>query len=335
VLTDVGAGRVDRASAVAIQPNGKIVVAGFSKAKGNADFALARYTPTGALDPSFGTDGTVLTGFGASTVDQATAMVIQPNGKILVAGSSRENGNWDVALARYTRRGTLDRSFGTGGKVRLDFGGARHDQATAMAIQPNGKIVIAGTRGFGLNAGFELARFTKHGALDTLFGTGGKVVTRFGSVIAGAYAVEIQQDGKLVVAGWGFRYAHTKEYDAIARYTTRGTLDPSFGTRGRVLTKIGVSRYLFGYAAALQRNGEIIVAGATDIRYGEVFALVRYTSRGILDRRFGVRGRVLTGFNGTGNRQINALAIQPNGRIVAVGSSQSYNNDFALARYLP
>jgi uncharacterized delta-60 repeat protein len=336
VLTDFGDGCIDRAAAVAIQSDGKIVVAGFSHAKGSDDFALARYTRSGALDPSFGMGGTVLTGFDSSSVDRATAMAIQPNGKIVVAGSSRGNGNWDVALARYTKSGALDRSFGTSGKVRTDFGGGRHDRATAMTIQPNGKIVVAGKRGIGLDAGFELARFTKHGELDTLFGTGGKVVTRFGSVDAGAYAVKIQQDGKLIVAGWGFRYARPKEFFEIARYTRRGTLDPSFGTGGKVLTAFGVSRYLYGYAAALQKNGEIIVAGATTTRHRvDVFALARYTTRGILDRHFGLGGRVLTAFNFTGSRQINALTIQPNRRIVAVGSSQDYNNDFALVRYLP
>lgn len=344
VLTDFGATEV--ATAVAIQPDGEIVVAGYSNASGNNDFALARYTTSGTLDPTFGTGGKVLTDFGSSSEDTADALAIQPNGEIVVAGSSDAGGSPDFALARYTTSGTLDPSFGTVGKVLTNFGSASNDGVASVAIQPNGKIVVAGGHYAPKSHTFALARYTTSGTLDTSFGRGGKVLPSFGYLngmnSSEATGVAIQRNGKIVAVG--NTYGGT--VFALARFTRRGHLDPRFGTRGRVVTSVGLFGQAGGTALAIQTDGKIVAAGSATIS-GAAFdcngdrssmALVRYTTRGRLDKSFGKGGKVTKHFGSRNSAYTCALeyaaavAIQPDGKIVAAGGLY---NHFMLARYLP
>jgi uncharacterized delta-60 repeat protein len=156
--------------ALAIQPDGKIVGAGVSGVSpGNVDFALVRYLPNGTLDTTFSGDGTVTTDFGNGRLDGAWAIVLQPDGKIVVVGASRVEGDSaseDVALARYLPNGSLDATFSGDGKVLTDLGSGEGDVATAVALQPDGKIVVAG---FTHRGDFALARYLSNGTLDTTF----------------------------------------------------------------------------------------------------------------------------------------------------------------------
>jgi uncharacterized delta-60 repeat protein len=206
-----------------IQKDGKIVAAGYSDAEADDpsyDFALARYRTTGALDPSFGAGGTVLTDLGSESFDQAFAVAIQENGKIVAAGlSDADDDASDFALARYTKTGALDRSFGRRGRVLTDFGSGSFDYAQAVAIQKDGKIVAAGARDAAGSSvdDFALARYRRTGALDRSFGTAGTVLTDLGSdSFDQALAVAIQQDGKIVAAG-GSDAGGSRDF-ALARY---------------------------------------------------------------------------------------------------------------------
>jgi len=170
VLTDLnGNGSFDRAHAVALQPDGKIVVAGSSSDGG---FALARYHPDGSLDSSFGTEGVVLTDVGG----EARALVLQADGKIVVAGSGAGSSNADFALARYNANGSLDDTFGVAGLVLTDLSGNGTDQAaSALVLQPDGKIVVVGTSSFPDGpSDFALARY--EGDANTNTPTGSDIV---------------------------------------------------------------------------------------------------------------------------------------------------------------
>jgi uncharacterized delta-60 repeat protein len=149
--------RQDRAFSVAVQPDGKIIAAGQATIR-SFDFALARYNRDGTLDASFGTGGTVTTSFGNGSFDFARSVALQPNGKIVAAGQVLFIGGFDFALARYSRDGTLDASFGTGGTVTTDFAGS-DDGALSVGVQPNGKIVAAGQAIIGGRILFGLARY--------------------------------------------------------------------------------------------------------------------------------------------------------------------------------
>jgi uncharacterized delta-60 repeat protein len=277
----------------------------------------------GTLDPMFGTGGRVLTDFGGQ--DMAYGMAVQADGKVVAAGFANVGGHYDFALARYNRDGTLDATFGTGGKVLTDFSGAgSFDEARAVAIQPDGKVVAAGGSTAGGNDVFALARYNFDGTLDATFGAGGKVLT---GVAGDAYAVAVQPGGKIVAAG-----SSSTDF-ALVQYNHDGTVDATFGAGGKVLTDFGGNDY--AYALAVRPVGKIVAAGFSDARGSYDFGLARYNRDGTLDATFGGGGRVLTDVSGAGSYDVAlAVAVQPDGKIVTAGASGAVRNaDFVLARY--
>jgi uncharacterized delta-60 repeat protein len=319
VVTDI-AGQLDEALAVAVQANGKVVAAGRadeSDVSALGDFALVRYRANGTLDPGFGTGGKVKLDFtGAGGDDVVNALAVQANGRLVAAGHALN----DWALARFRQDGTLDPSFGTGGKVTTALGG----QIRALVVQADGKLVAAGVAG----SDFALARYNPNGTLDAGFGTDGIVRTDFpGVLFAEAHALAPQADGRLVAAG-----SAGSEAFALARYNPDGTLDARFGTGGVVTTAFGG---FFNEANALvvQENGKIAAAG---LNFGATadFAVARYRANGTLDPGFGAGGMVTTGFAGGGTAA--GLVVQADGRLVAAGTADpgtGTGRDFALVRY--
>jgi uncharacterized delta-60 repeat protein len=330
VVTDFF-GDEDAARAVAIQGDGKIVVAGFARNGfdlSSIDFALARYNPDGSLDPAFGSAGKVTTDFSV-TEDVALDVAIQSDGKIVAAGYVRPGATNDFALARYNANGSLDTTFGSGGKVITDLSGG-FDEANAVAIQSDGKIIAAGNS-FG---DFALARYDTAGNLDGTFGMGGKVTTPV--AISGASdsitALAIQSNGKIIAGG--FSLSGPGNYDfALARYNADGSLDSGFGAGGTVVTDFFGSNDQAN-AISLQFNGKIVAVGSALTSTSALFGLVRYNADGSLDPSFGAGGKVTTGFPGGNGAIANAVAIQADGRIVAAGFRQTPSiEEFAVARY--
>jgi uncharacterized delta-60 repeat protein len=330
VLTDFQVGE-STAGGVAIQADGKIVVAGTINGR---DFAVARYNTSGSLDASFGTGGEVTTSFGLTALAAASALVIQPDGKIVAAGNFSSS---EFAVVRYNTNGSLDTSFGNGGKLTTAFG-ATTSFASGMTLQPDGKIVVAGTASVGTNTDdFVVARYDTNGGLDTSFGSGGKVTTSFGSsmfAVAAGVAIE-PHTGAIVVAG------RANGDFALARYNvSNGSLDTTFGSGGEVTTSFG-SNFNIGGALLIQTNGDIVETGSTinnaNGNFNEAFALARYKAvDGSLDTSFGNGGTVTTSFGSNPSRDSSA-ALQSDGRIVALGtveiSGPSSGGNLALARY--
>jgi uncharacterized delta-60 repeat protein len=337
VTTDF-AGGPDEAFAVAVQPDGKLVAAGGTAGPGLGNFALARYNPDGTLDASFGTGGLVTTSFGEAG-NVAFAVAVQADGKLVAAGvvDTTSGTESDFALARYNADGTLDPSFGTGGLVTTDFA-ATNDQAAALAVQADGKLVAAGFTDVFAGSDFALARYNPDGALDPSFGTGGKVTTDVGGSIDEAHALVVQGNGRLVVAGVADNSSVGSGFDfALTRYRSNGTLDPSFGMGGKVTTNIAGDDTARGLVMAA--DGRLVAAGFTRSAFTADFALAGYRSNGKLDRSFGTGGRVTTDFTGSaGFDRANALVAQADGKLVAAGFAidpSTILSDFALARYSP
>src|SRR5947208_2891942 len=276
---------VDIAGALAVARGGKLVVAGLSRRGSPVRMALARYAASGKLDPSFGAGGRALTDFGCQNDDWAWAVAVQADGKVVAAGAMHpKNGLTRFALARYTARGRLDPSFGRNGKVLTRFGSGA--QAQAVALQGDGKIVAAGIGG----RNFALARYTPRGRLDPSFGTGGELLA---SGVPWA-DLALQRDGKFVTAGTGSRPQSSREDPrefALARCTTDGILDSSFGRGGKLLTDF--HKGAGAVALAVQGDEKIVAAGTVG---GVDFALTRYSSSGRLDGSFGTGGKVVTDF---------------------------------------
>jgi len=296
----------------------------------------------GDLDPTFGTDGKVLTDFDHST-DIANAVAIQADGKLVVVGTTyRDNdfSNEDFAVARYNPDGTLDKTFGIGGKVQTDFPDLAA-VASSVVIQPDGKIVVAGGAFplFTFLGDFKVVRYNSNGSLDSSFGDGGIVTTTFPE---GSYAfdVALQADGKIIAAGTvfvDFNPGESSNTDfALARYNPDGTPDAIFGNGGQVSTDfLGLEDDAF--SVLIQPDGKIVAVGsANDPATFYDFAAARYPSNGTIDTTFGVAGKVSNDFGVAGFDRAQSAALQADGRIVAAGFAISQNGgvqNFAVARY--
>ena len=337
IITDVGDGTLEAAHAVAVQPDGKIVAVGSSTpaAGPSPDFALVRYEPTGRIDRQFGDNGRVLTDFsGTGSADEALAVAIDSLGRIVVAGYSKSNVGVDFAVARYTADGTPDNTFNATGNVLTNFGA--DDRGTAVAIDWNDKIVVAGFSNAGGTTDFAVVRYNVDGTLDTTFNGTGRVLTDVG-IASGDFgtAAVIQADGKIVVGGWSDASGIPFDF-SVVRYNPDGTLDLTFNTTGKVLTDFsGFGSYDTLQALAIQSDGKIVAAGRSNASGHSNFAVARYTATGVLDGTFNATGKVLTVFD-AGSAMANAVVIQSDGKIVAVGLFDDGNPggvDFALARY--
>jgi uncharacterized delta-60 repeat protein len=337
-------GTYDWAYATAIQPDGRILAAGVSDARGTYDFALARYTSTRDLDPTFGRGGVVLTDFGHS-YDWAYALALQPDGRILVAGVSDVSGSKDFALARFTVNGDLDRSFGRGGLVVERMRSLTTDIVHGIVVQPDGGIVVAGVTFEDVvtlrpHGDFMVARYLPDGRRDLSFGIGGVTTTDFSDESYDEpYAVVLQPDGRIVLAGYtntggGPGVLFGADQLALARYMPNGLLDPSFGQGGTVVFDGGSldERIL---ALALAPDGSLLAGGYVNGEKRGDLLLARLRPDGGLAIGFGTTGK---GFSvndlGTNSERISSLVLQGDGRIVAGGQTAVANNaDFAVFRY--
>jgi uncharacterized delta-60 repeat protein len=279
----IGGRAVDRSpeayyDTIALQRDGKIVVGGSD--------SLARYSTSGRLDPSFGIGGKLVerpapgTGTGARRLLWYHALALQQDGKIIAAGvittfTRSGKPQEQIVLARYTSRGGLDSSFGSGGKIVSNFGG--DSGALAVAVQNDGNIVVTGWTGVYPNRHFALLRYTPDGKLDPTFGQRGATLTDFGGKVDTAHALALQEDGLIVAAGYSENRSASADF-ALARYTSGGKLDPSFGTGGKVLTDFGADRFGSASSVAIQQDGKIVAAGPSGAggTNGDSFALVRY-----------------------------------------------------------
>ncbi|MDD5273623.1 MAG: hypothetical protein PHU14_13000 [Methylovulum sp.] len=316
----------------AVQADGKIVEVGYNFDGSHYIFALARYNTNGSLDSSFGTGGEVTTNF-ANNFDIADSVAVQKDGKLLAAGYSFDDstGDTNFALARYNTDGSLDSSFGNGGKVTTDFNSAE-DVGESLLVQSNGKMVMVGYA-FNTNSGnydFALARYNTNGSLDSTFGSGGKTLTDVGGFLDFAISAALQKDGKILVAGYSCTDQNgTGIQFEVLRYNSNGSLDGSFGSGGIVTSNFG-GIYEYGESIAVQANGKIVVAG--DSYNGSTYSLVlaRYNTDGSLDSHFGSGGEVI-------NTQIaggGSVKIAADGKILVSGNySNGSNTDFAVLRY--
>jgi uncharacterized delta-60 repeat protein len=315
------------ASAVALQPDGKMVVAGYIVTP-DGDFVLVRYNPGGTLDSTFGTVGLVTTDF-ARSADRATALALLPDGKILAAGAA----DWRFALARYHGNGSLDRSFGEGGKVITPMG--RNALARGLALQPDGKVVVVGqvvspNRGWNL----ALARYDPDGRLDPTFGTKGIAEIE----VAGGeewLAVALRPGGKLLAVGNagddGPGYLARTDLVAV-RVHADGRLDRGFGSAGQVRIDF-LGNYDVGTGLAVLPDGKVLVAGVARGRDGFHFALARLDEEDRLDPGFGQGGKVTAPFSPNLYAGLVRVALRPDGRVVLAGITGDPAHPFALASF--
>jgi uncharacterized delta-60 repeat protein/uncharacterized repeat protein (TIGR01451 family) len=331
LVLDTVAGDLDEARGVALQEDGKVVVAGESRAGAAGDFAVARYNADGTLDDSFGRGGRVVTDVSDGS-DGGYAVIVDPDGKIVVAGVQRRHGNMDFAVLRYNPDGSLDRTFGAldpqtegsrTGIATINF--AADDQAFAIVRQKDGKYIVGGSTDSG---GIEvdpfhdaaLARLNQNGILDPTFGLRGKLTTDNGGNSDEIHALALQPDGNLVAAGVSELEGLPQLW--LARYlaTADGNLDPGFGQAGQVTE---AASFTTGQGVAVQPDGNIVVVGQgqpnADNQDVPGAFVTRYTPTGEHDNSFATEGTQAIPY-GPQERGA-AVALQPDGGIVTVGDS--------------
>lgn len=341
VVTAVIGSTANGARGTAIQSDGKIVTVGGSGDGQGKDFALTRYNADGTLDTTFGQQGIATTRFfsapGRLASGPAEAVTIDPQGRLVVVGVAGTK----IAVVRYLADGSPDTTFGSGGQEVLALGSYGNDSAQAVAIDGNGKIVVAGWASVSQQndrpMGFAVLRLNGDGTFDTTFGGGnGWVVTDFAGGADQAFGVVVQSDGMIVLAGTSQQFGNTGNDFALARYNSDGTLDSSFGVSGLVTTDFGDSDDQ-GYGMTSDASGRLIVAGASYRgATGYDFAVARYNTDGSLDTTFGGSGKVVTDFN-QANDFAGPVTVGSDGKIIAAGEAYdgSAGFDFALARYNP
>ncbi len=328
VTTDFD-GNSDFGLAIALQPDGKIIVAGVTWSLWeNMDFALVRYNADGSLDSTFDTDGKVVTDIGEQS-QNGQAVVVQPDGKIIISGTTTNDlTGRDFALVRYNPDGSLDSTFDGDGMVVTDFAGSNDDN-NAMFLQADGKIIAAGYSTYPPDdSDFALVRYNPDGSLDSTFDGDGRLVTDFYADNDFATGLALQPDGKIIVSG----YTQTTSYDfAVARYNSDGSLDTSFSGDGKLATDFA-GGFDHGYGVVLQPNGKIIVVGETYADTSDI-ALVRYNPDGSLDPTFGTGGILTTDIMNSFDHAY-AVVLQPDGKIIVTGYIyKEIDEDFVLVRY--
>jgi len=330
VIIDVN--NSDEAYSLAVQPDGKILVAGYTSA-GSADFLLLRLNVDGTPDNSFGSGGAVQTDFFQNT-DYAEEVLQQPDGKIVLAGRARNNtsSGYDFAAARYLPNGTPDSSFGLNGKVSTPVT-MSIDWGYSSALQPDGKLLISGYS----SADAILVRYNTDGSLDTSFNGSGIV---YSGISSGGtdegWFVLVQPDGKILTGGRTWDSISNYSAFGIARHHSDGSLDTAFGAGGKVVTNIGSGDDI-AYDAALQPDGKVILAGyaAAWNNSSANAALVRYNTDGSLDNTFGNGGMITFPIGANPYAAMHTITLQPDGKIVVGGKSgPTANMDACLVRLL-
>jgi uncharacterized delta-60 repeat protein len=330
-------------NAVITQPDGKIIIAGFAEDFSTTFFAVARYLPNGRLDTSFGGTGRVVTPVGQGTTATARSIAVQPDGKIIVAGSAYVNDSRliDFAVVRYNVDGSLDTTFDGDGKATFDVTNSvsSSDTAYSVDVQPDGKIVLGGTTGgSGTFSDAALVRCNPDGSLDTSFNKTGKVILRLPDY-EGIRAIKIQPDGKIAAVGNTGKFTSTSggsfinDDFLVMRFNSGGSLDTTFDTDG-IAVVIWSSFADTAVDIALQPDGKIIAAGnysRSQNRYNP--ALARLNADGSLDSTFGTGGKATTLVETDSSTQ--AVVLQSDGKIVVGGLAydQLFRRDLMLVRF--
>ncbi len=362
VLTDFPAGEgrrsTDYISDIILQADGKILAVGATSfsdelpisrspfGEGDLNFALARYHPDGSLDQSFGNNGRVAYDFSRiGALDTIQSVVLSDQGRILVAGRTltpRGGSESDFALARFLANGALDTSFGTNGRVQVDLAGASDDQGQEILILGGDRILIAGTSGGSPNdSDFALARFLADGTRDNNFGTAGIVITDIPAASAqansptldNAFAAVALPDGRILVTGGTATLNPPSGGIALARYFENGTLDPSFGSGGirLVETPLVAGSSPGALDLALAADGKLALVGSVAVLSQPIqtpMLAARLFEDGSPDPAFGSEGAVLLDipiFTG-GLDHLNAIALQPDGKIIGAGFAQTQSD---------
>jgi uncharacterized delta-60 repeat protein len=316
------------AYSVAIQKDDKIVITGYSisPSTNNEEVTLIRFAKNGIIDNSFGNRGLVVTAI-SDEQDIASSVAIQQDGKIVIVGTTDHKPTTDIVLIRYNENGSLDYSFGIGGIVITDINSG-FDIGKSLVIQSDGKIVVSGFTHVGNKFFMTLLRYDSNGVLDPTFGISGIIVTDINGR-RGKMDMVIQDDGKLLLVGPS--EIQSSHHFTVLRFNENGILDESFGNNG--ITKTIIGDYSEAESVALDLNGNIIVAGTTELG-NEQFVVAMYDQGGMLVPGFGLDGIVKISFIKNSVDRAHSVVVDNDGNIIVAGETKNSYTTFGLVRLL-
>ena len=328
-------GSADYGRAVVVQPDGRAVVGGAGSFALQNDFCLARYMPDGSLDNSFNGIGRVATDL-FDYDDAVYAIALQPDGKIVAAGSSNVGLFQGIGIARYNANGTLDTDFAGGvGYLRIEVENlASTDAAYAVAVQDDGHILIAGSSNNGMGTTRLLVmRFNTDGTLDTGFDGDGMLVTNVGSGNDVAYAIHTYSDGTFLVGGTAAIFSSFQFM--VAKITSTGAFDTNFGSNGSTVVPVGGNNFDQAYNMTVLNDGRIVLVGASLGASNLLPAMAAFNTDGTPWTTFGANGSVIFSMAAPGDYQLFDALVQPDNRIVAVGqhTEGGYHKFFVMRTY--
>lgn len=329
----------DGLNAISIQQDGKVLVCTLKEFSLNGNVIVSRFNVDGTLDTNFGVNGIVETQLIVETMGY-NLIKLQPDGKILVVGSKSNTSNLnhsDFAAMRYNPDGTVDTDFGTNGIVITDFN-SKDDVANAVALQSDGKIIVAGFTYSDSNgkSNVSLVRYLNNGTIDSAFGDNGK------SVLPGmasnshdfSTCIQVTQDNHILI-GATTTAGEIVEDDrnvAVFKVNNDGTMDTSFNTTGYAVLDFGADEYI---GAIDEYDGKIVIAGYSGFTGGAKFFLARFTVNGTPDPAFGVNGLVIGNRNSTNTHDaVIGMKILDNGKLLCTGYTLNDTNaDFLLIQF--
>lgn len=327
----LGGNEFDIVTGMVVLLDGSMIVSGYTGSilSGEWQAFLTAYTKNGLLDRSFGTNGIVLKQFSPYLYDQMNTLIMQPGKGVLLAGETRVGiARYAYFLARYTFNGMLDTHFGVDGVIEQPFiGDGWYDEINALAVQSDGLIIVAGYSKFGDGQKISVVRYTADGQPDSTFGTQSIFVSEYLGLQQRdeAIAVAIQPcTNRIIVGATSVDQAPGKVRLVLLGLTQAGVLDRTWGVGGLVQEPfLGVGCKDQVEALAMYQDGSVVVAGSFSNGAGEQAFLIRYTKEGVKDRSFGTGGVVAQPVIAPGATHdcINALALQPDGKIIAVGKT--------------
>ncbi|MCZ4497299.1 MAG: hypothetical protein JWM25_1884 [Thermoleophilia bacterium] len=311
----------------AIQPDMKVVAVGKLN-NGEEQYSISRFKPDGSLDASFGTGGNIFVD--VEDNEQATAVAVEADGHILVAGHADAAAVYPTIVARLTPAGVLDASWASSGVATNDFFPGVQEEPLDMLLQPDGKIIIVGVAGaIGPGADAFVARLLPTGAPDPAFGVSGVRAIDVNGGLDVAWRVDLQPDGRILIVGQAHETVHGLDDVFGARLTTAGALDASFSGDGIVIFDAAVTGDTMdkGMSIAQQPDGKILLGGSTRFMspVDDALFMVRVAANGTLDPTFGTAGRFIQD-QSTMHENAVDLDVLPDGTIAVAGSRQTSQN---------
>jgi uncharacterized delta-60 repeat protein len=329
LIVPVGPGN-DYGVSLTQQADGKLVLGGLSHNDNGSDFSLIRLNTDGSLDSTFDGDGKLIVDVGG-TYDAGFSLIQQADGKLVQGGCSGKGStfDYDFSLIRLNADGSLDSTFGSGGKFIVPMGSG-YDQGGSLIQQIDGKLVLGGYSFNGSNDDFSLIRLNTDGSLDSTFNGNGRLIVPVGSGHDNGVSLTQQADGKLVLSGTS--YNGSNDDFSLIRLNTNGSLDSTFGNGGKLIMPVG-SGDDWGQSLTQQADGKLVLGGISINGSNEDFSLIRLNTDGSLDSTFGSGGKLIVPV-GSGNDEGVSLTQQADGKLVLGGYSMNAagNNDFSLIR---